>query len=101
MHIIHKLDCPDYDKYFGTKIYENNSTDQLNWRNVKPNDDGRFNCFDCDKTFADRHAVRKHHKRVHMRKNNIPSAFTAISLIIALLLRLFQDGRHNRAKMAF
>ena len=31
-------------------------------------------------------------------KNDIPSAFSVISLIIALLLGLFQDGRQNLPK---
>ena len=43
--------------------------DKLDWRSVKPNEDGRFNCFDCNGTFSTRSNAKIHYKTVHMKEN--------------------------------
>ena len=41
MHNIHGSECSDYDKYFGSNISSEKSTEELDWKNMKSNENGR------------------------------------------------------------
>ena len=51
------------------KIGANGSTENLEWKIIEHNEDGRIKCFDCDKTFSCLRSAQIHHERIHIRRN--------------------------------
>ena len=68
MHNIHGSECSDYDKYFGSNNSNEKSTEELDWKNMKSNENGRITCLDCKGTFSSLQNIRRHYKEIHMGK---------------------------------
>ena len=51
------------------KIVNNGLTKKLEWKIVQPNEDGKFNCLECEQIFSSISNARIHHKDLHMRQN--------------------------------
>ena len=44
----------------------NRSIENIEWKKVKPDEDGRFNCLVCSKTYSRIDTVKKHYNKVHV-----------------------------------
>ena len=66
LYEIHGSECADYNKYFGSNISRDKSMKKLDWKSVIPNEDGRINCFDCQKTFSSIQTAKVHYQMMHM-----------------------------------
>ena len=51
-------------------LIENGENKKLDWKIAETNEEGRFNCFDCNKTFSTFRTAKAHHKNVHMSDQN-------------------------------
>ena len=50
------------------KIGTTGSIENLEWEIVKPNENGRISCLDCNETFSSLQTAKSHHKEVHIRE---------------------------------
>merc|ERR1712079_355256 len=50
------------------KLLFNKSSEKFEWKLVTPNEDGRFTCLDCPKTFSMFYSAKTHHEQAHRSK---------------------------------